>query len=123
MSTQSLSHVRLFVSLWTVAWAPLVVLVIRTCLPVQETQEGLVPSLGQEDPWEKEMTTHSSILAWRMPWTEEPGQLQSISAQRIRYAEDTYNVYEVVYHGFNFFCLNINDVEHVFISYLSMFSG
>ena len=37
-----------------------------------------VPSLGQEDPLEKDMTTHSSILVWRIPWTEEPGGLQSI---------------------------------------------
>ena len=38
-------------------------------------QETLVPSLGQEDPLEKEMATHSSILAWRIPWMEEPGRL------------------------------------------------
>ena len=37
-----------------------------------------VPSLGQEDPLEKEMATHSSILAWKIPWTEEPGELQSL---------------------------------------------
>ena len=40
--------------------------------------------LGREDPPEKEMATHSSILAWRIPWTEEPGGLQSIGSQRIR---------------------------------------
>ena len=40
-----------------------------------------VRSLGQEDPLEKEMTTHSSILAWRIPWTEEPGGLQSMGSQ------------------------------------------
>ena len=39
-------------------------------------------SLGQEDPLEKEMTTHSSIVAWKVPWTEEPGRLQSIGLQR-----------------------------------------
>ena len=39
-------------------------------------QEALVPSLGREDPLEKEMATHSCILAWRIPWTEEPGGLQ-----------------------------------------------
>ena len=44
-----------------------------------------VPSLGQEDPLEKEMATHSSILAWRIPWTEEPGGLQSIGSQRVGY--------------------------------------
>ena len=46
-------------------------------------QETLVQSLGQEDPLEKEMATHFSILAWRMPWTEEPGGLQSIGLQRV----------------------------------------
>ena len=40
-------------------------------------------SLGQEDPLEKEMATHSSILAWRIPWTEEPGGLQSVGSQRV----------------------------------------
>ena len=45
----------------------------RTLLPIQETR---VLSLGQEDPLEKGMATHSSILAWEMPWTEENGRLQ-----------------------------------------------
>ena len=49
---------------------------------MQETQ---VQSLGQEDPLEKEMATHSSILAGRIPWTEEPGGLQSTGSQRVRY--------------------------------------
>ena len=44
--------------------------------------ETQVRSLGQEDPLEKEMATHSSILAWRIPWTEEPGGLQSMGLQR-----------------------------------------
>ena len=44
-----------------------------------------VPSLGQVDPLEKEMATHSNILAWRLPWTEEPGGLQSIGSQRVGY--------------------------------------
>ena len=44
-----------------------------------------VQSLGREEPLEEEMATHSSILAWRIPWMEEPGQLQSISLQRVRY--------------------------------------
>ena len=46
-------------------------------------QEIQVRSLGQEDPLEKEMATHSSILAWRTPWTEEPGGLQSLRLKRI----------------------------------------
>jgi len=47
---------------------------------MQETQ---VQSLGQEDPLEKEMATHSSILAWKIPWREEPGRLQSMGSQRV----------------------------------------
>ena len=47
--------------------------------------ETQVWSLGQEDPLEKEMATHSSILAWRIPWTEEPGGLQSTGLQRVRH--------------------------------------
>ena len=46
-------------------------------------QETWVQSLGKGDPLEKKMATHSSILAWRIPWTEEPGGLQSIGSQRI----------------------------------------
>jgi len=50
---------------------------------MQETQEMQLQSLGQEDPLEKEMAAYSSILAWRIPWTEEPGGLQSIGLQRV----------------------------------------
>ena len=46
-------------------------------------QETWVQSLGQEDPLEKGMATHSSILAWRIPWAEEPGRLQSMCSQRV----------------------------------------
>ena len=45
--------------------------------------ETWVQSLGREDPLEKEMAIHSSILAWRIPWTEEPGRLQSTGSQRV----------------------------------------
>ena len=48
---------------------------------MQETQ---VQSLGQEDPLEKEMATHYSILAWKIPWTEEPGGVKSMGSQRVR---------------------------------------
>ena len=48
---------------------------------MQETQETQVESLGQEDPLEKEMATHSIILAWRIPRMEEPGRLQSMELQ------------------------------------------
>ena len=46
-------------------------------------QETWVQSLGREDLLEKEMATHSSILAWKIPWTEEPGRLQSMGSQRV----------------------------------------
>jgi len=46
---------------------------------------GWVQSPGWEDPLEKEMATHSNILAWEMPWTEEPGGLQSVRSQRVRH--------------------------------------
>ena len=46
-------------------------------------QETRVQSLGWEDPLEKEMATHTSILAWRIPWTEEPGRLQFTGSQRV----------------------------------------
>ena len=52
---------------------------VKNLPAMQETQ---APSLGQEDPLEKEMATHSSILAWRVPWTEEPGGLQSMGSQQ-----------------------------------------
>ena len=48
-------------------------------------QETWVQSLGQEDPLEKGMATHSSILAWRIPWTEESGELQSMGLQEVRH--------------------------------------
>ena len=49
------------------------------------TRETWVQSLGQEDPLEKEMAPHSSTLAWKIPWTEEPGGLQSTGLQRVRH--------------------------------------
>ena len=54
------------------------------CLPAK--QETWARSLGWEDPLEKEMATHSIILAWRIPWIEEPGGLQSTGSQRVRHS-------------------------------------
>ena len=56
----------------------------RICLPVQEMKETWVQSLGQEDPLEKEMVYTPIFLAWEIPWTEEPGGLQSMGSQNIR---------------------------------------
>ena len=58
---------------------------IRNLPALLKTQEIQVQSLGGEDPLEKEMAPHSSILAWRIPWTEEPGRLESVGSQRLRH--------------------------------------
>jgi len=50
---------------------------------LQAMQETWVQSLGQEDPLEKKLALHSSTLAWKIPWTEEPGRLQSMGSQRV----------------------------------------
>ena len=60
------------------SWASLVVQMLNN-LPAMQTMR--VQSLGQEYPLEKAMATHSSILAWRIPWTEEPGELQTMGLQ------------------------------------------
>ena len=52
-------------------------------LPVRGAEETRVQSLGQQDPQEKGMATHSSILAWRIPWTEEPGKLEYMGLPRV----------------------------------------
>ena len=63
---------------------PLVLQGLRIHPPMQETQEAQVLSLGQEDPLEREMATHSSILTWKISWTGEPGGLPSIGSQRVK---------------------------------------
>ena len=60
--------------------ASLVAQMVKRLPAMQETQ---IQSLGREDPLEKEMATHFSILAWRIPWTEEPGRLQSMGFQSV----------------------------------------
>ena len=61
-------------------WASLVAQLVKNLPAVQET---VVRSLGWEDPLEKEMATHSSILGWKISWTEEPDGLQSMGSQRV----------------------------------------
>ena len=56
---------------------------VKNLPAMQESQEMQVRSLGQEDPLEEGRVTHSSILAWRIPWTEEPGGLQFIVLERV----------------------------------------
>ena len=62
--------------------APLVAQMVKHLSTVQKTR---VRSLGWEDPLEKEMAIHSSTIAWKIPWTEEPGRLQSMGSQRVRH--------------------------------------
>ena len=64
----------------SLSWASLVAQMVKH-LPT--TWETWVRSLGQEDPLEKEMATHSSTHAWKTPWMEEPGRLQSVGSQRV----------------------------------------
>ena len=78
---RSLRGFTLVMCKWTQG-ASLVAQTVK-CLPVM--QETWVLSLGREDPLEKEMATHFSTLAWKIPWMEEPGKLQSMGSQRVRH--------------------------------------
>ena len=60
-------------------------LVVQTVKSLPAMQETWVPSLGQEDPLQKEIATHYSTLAWEIPWIEEPGMLQSMGSQRVNH--------------------------------------
>ena len=70
---------------------------------MQKTQETWVRSLGWEDPLEKVMATHSSIFAWEVPWTEEPGGLQSMGSQEMDRTEQLNN--NIQRHGVDFMVL------------------
>ena len=70
---------------WSVKWAELASLVAQMVKHMPAMQETCVQFLGWEDPLEKEMATHSSTLAWKIPWTEEPGRLQSMGSQSVRH--------------------------------------
>ena len=73
-------HCRLFRSILGLCWTSLVAQMVKNLSARQETR---VQSLGRKDPLEKGMATHPSVLAWRIPWTEEPGGLQSMGSQRV----------------------------------------
>ena len=62
---------------------------VKNLSAMQETQETWVQSLGQEDTLEEEIAAHPSILAWKIPWTEEPGRLQTTGSQRVRHDSPT----------------------------------
>ena len=77
-TTQSLHQPGLHFAIYSLKC--LVAQMVKNLPALQDTQ---LRFLGWEDPLEKEMATHSSILAWRIPWTEEPGRLQSMGLQRV----------------------------------------
>ena len=68
---------------------------------MQETQETQVQSPGREDPLEEEMATHSSILAWEIPWTEEPSGIQSMGLQELDMTEHTH-IYSKYFMRYNY---------------------
>ena len=72
-------------ALWAAVYGVAASLVAQRLNRLPGMQETRVRSLSQEDPLEKEMKTHSSVLAWRIPWAEEPGGLQSVGLQRVRH--------------------------------------
>ena len=95
MRTYCVAQGTLFIALWKLkweenpkkrgymyTWVSLMAQLVKNLPAMRETR---VQSLGWEDPLEKEMATHSSILAWRIQWTEEPGGLQSMGLQRVEH--------------------------------------
>ena len=94
--TSNTDYSRVFVYVYTICYGNVYNLYVHTHIymgflggsvvkNLPAKQEMQVRSLGQEEPLEEEMATHCSALAWKMPWTEEPGGLQSMGSQRIRY--------------------------------------
>ena len=84
---------------------------------VQETQ---VPSRGWEDPLEKEMATHSRTLAWKIPWTEEPGRLQSMGLQRVRHDGATsLHIHEGSFPQISLYFIN-RDISYITTLQLSL---
>ena len=83
------TNIRLYVNYTTIlknsSYPTQALLVAQRLKRLPGMLETQVRSLGKEDPLEKEMATHSSTLAWRIPWREEPGRLQSMGSQRVRH--------------------------------------
>ena len=82
-------------------------------------KETWVWSLGREDPLEKEMATHSSTLAWKIPWMEEPGRLQSMGSQRV--GQDWVTFFSFFAHYTNFFAITHSVILSWYLWFL--FSG
>ena len=88
------SYISFYYIIWYIIRASLVAQTVKNQPAMQETW---VWSLDREDPLEKGMSTYSSILAWRIPWTEEPGKLQSMGSQRVRHDRVTKHTHVVYY--------------------------
>ena len=86
--TQGPRQLVFFILVITSSLITTVSLVAQTVKHLPAMQETPVRSLGWEDPLEKEMATHSSTLAWKIPWMEEPGRLQSMWSQRVRHTSE-----------------------------------
>ena len=86
---------------------------------MQETQETQVQSLGQEKPQEQEVATHSSILAWKIPRTEEPGGLQSTGSQRLGHnlATEQQIISASTATTYLFFIVQMNQLYHLYAHY------
>ena len=80
----------------SIFWASLVAQMVKNLPAMQKTW---VLSLGQEDSQKKGMTTHSIVLAWRIPWTEEPGRLRVMGSQKSRTQLDDYRLHFQVYNS------------------------
>jgi len=80
---------------------------------MQEMEETRVRSLDWEDPLEEGMATHSSILAWRIPWTEEPGRLQSMGLQRVGYNRVTEYTYDSIYMNIYIYIHEALNIWHI----------
>ena len=113
---------------------------VKNLPAMQETQEPWFRSLGQDDPLEKEMGTHSSALAWKIPWTEEPGRLGSMRSWRIDHDSvskhnnskrepSLLQIYSVSVNGLSLISLSVHflwvfpghfDTEHLLISHQSL---
>ena len=93
-------------------WASQVVLVVKTHLSMQEMKEMQALSLGQEDPLEEGMATHSSILAWRIPWIEEPVGYSPYSWKRLGMTEVTYHALVCLLGFSGLFIIRLASLHH-----------
>ena len=93
----------------------------RQCKASAAMQESWVWSLGWEDPLEKGMATHSSILAWRTPWTEEPGGLPPVRSQRVRHNWETFTFTSFHSSNIKWYTYTLNKQSYLAIKNIQQF--